>query len=268
MINGLKNSFKDHPFLIYGLLASILLLIIFFILQVLVPEIMKLETKWIIVALCPLFYVLIVGGYIKTFKGFGIELETQLKAAISEFSLLATDYLIELPEDEKRSNQYLDRLTIEERNKIERLAFYSGKHGYYSFYIVRHYLENLPNLKFIEVRNKNERFECLLPINVLRKRNAYNREINNEIDEGDLSEFIEALENNDILNKYPADTISESVLEEQSLIDILPKIRKQRSGIMGVVDSSGKLIGILNKNMVEAKIADEVFKARRRFKAQ
>lgn len=268
MINGFKNGFKNHPFLTYGLLASIFLLIFFFILQVLVPDIMKLETKWIVVALCPLLYVLIVGGYIKTFKGFGIELETQLKTAISEFSLLATDYLIELPEDEKRSSQYLDRLTNEEKIKIERLTFYSGRRGYYKFYIVRHYLESLSNLKYIEVRNKNERFECLLPIYVLRKRNAYNREINNEIDEGDLSEFIEALESNDILNKYPADAIFESVQEEQSLIDILPKIRKQKSGIVGVVDSSGKLIGILNKNMVEAKIADEVFKARRRFKAQ
>ncbi len=268
MINDFKNTYKDHPFLIYGFLVSILLLIIFFVLQILVPEIMKLETKWIIVALCPLLYVLIVGGYVKTFKGFGIELETQLKAAISEFSLLATDYLIELPEDEKRSNQYLDRLTVEERNRIERLAFYSGKKGYYSIYIVRHYLENLPNLKFIEVRNKNDRFECLLPIKVLRKRNAYNMTINNEIDEGDLSVFLKTLENNDILNKYPTDIISESVLEEQSLIEILPKIRKQRSGILGVVDSSEKLIGILDKSLVEATIADEVFKARRRFKAQ
>lgn len=268
MINGLKKSLKDHPFLIYGFLFSILLLIIFFIMQVLVPEIMKLETKWIIVALCPLLYVLIVGGYIKTFKGFGIELETQLKTAISESSLLATDYLIELPEDEKRSDQYLDRLTVEEKCKIERLAFYSGRRGYYSFYIVRNYLEKLPNLKYIEVRNKNDKFECLLPINVLRKRNAYNKEINKEIDERDLSVFIESLENNDILNKYPDNIISESVLEKQSLIDILPKIRKQRSGILGVVDGSGKLIGILNKNMVESKIADEVFRARRRFTAQ
>ncbi len=268
MNNKIKKIWVNHSFLAYSSLASILLLTFFFILQISIPEILKLDTKWIIVAVCPLMYALIVGGYIKRFKGFGLELETQLKTAIAESLLLATDSLIELPEDEKKSNQYLDSLTNEERNRIERLTFYSGRQGYYSMYVVRHFLENLPNLKFLEVRNENGIFGCLLPINSLRKKDIYHREINLEIDESRLVEFIQALENNDIVNKYTTDVIAERVIETDPLIDILPKVRKQRSGILGVVDNSGKLIGILNKSMVEAKIADEVLNARRRSKGK
>jgi len=266
MNDKIKKILVNHSFLAYSTLASILLLSSFFILQIKIPEILKLDTKWLIVAICPLIYTLIVGGYIKTFKGFGIELETYLKTAISESLLLASDSLTELPGDEKKSSQYLDSLTNEERNKIERLTFYSGKQDYYSMYVVRDFLEQLHNLKFLEVRNENGIFECLLPINLLRKKDVYHREINFEIHEDLLYEFIKALENNDIVNKYPNDVIVERVIESDSLIDILPKVRKQKSGILSVINNSGKLVGILNTSMVEAKIADEVLNARRQSK--
>ena len=102
MVDAIKKLWANHTFSASSSFASILLLSLFFILQIFAPNILKIDTKWLIVAGCPLLFALIGGGYIKTFKGFGIELETQLKTSIAESELLATDTLIELPEDENK----------------------------------------------------------------------------------------------------------------------------------------------------------------------
>lgn len=264
MVDAIKKLWTNHTFLVSSSLASVLLLSFFLILQISTPEILKIDTKWLIVAGLPLLFALIVGGYIKTFKGFGIELETQLKTSIAESELLTTDTLIELPEDEKQSHQYLARLTNEERNRIERLTFYTRRQNYYSDYVVRQYFEELPNLKYLEVRNKNGTFVCLLPINSLKSRNNSHRVIDHQFDENRIFEFIRSIEQDDITTQFTSEVITERVTETDPLIEILPKVRKQRLGVLGVVDNSGKLIGILNKNMVEAKIADEVLNARKR----
>ena len=102
----------------------------------------------------PLLFALITGGYIKRFKGFGIELESQLKNPIKNTTLLVSDVIDELPSDEKKSNKYLAYISQETRNKIERLSFNLGNKNYYNTYVIKEYLRAMPNIKYFEFRLK------------------------------------------------------------------------------------------------------------------
>ncbi len=76
--------------------------------------------------------------------------------------------------------------------------------------------------------------------------------------------FIQALENNELKNRYFAYVVDETVSPEDSLIDILPKIRESRFGFLPVVAKDHTLKGVLTTRAVEKRIADEVLTAKLR----
>ncbi|MCG9970521.1 pYEATS domain-containing protein [Christiangramia crocea] len=66
---------KRNNISLWYFIASGLLLILLFIIQLKYPEILELETKWLIIALVPLLVGIILKGLVRKVKGFGIELE-------------------------------------------------------------------------------------------------------------------------------------------------------------------------------------------------
>ncbi len=67
--------FKKYEPIIYGLVISLVILLILLLLQHYSASLLNLETRWLVVAGVPIIIALIIGGYIYKFKGFGIELE-------------------------------------------------------------------------------------------------------------------------------------------------------------------------------------------------
>lgn len=261
------DIYDKHPLLVVCGIISFILLIIFLVLQWYQAKLLNLDAKWLIIAGVPLLYGLIAGGYIRSFKGFGIELETQLKSPLKELTLIATDAIMELPGDMKKSDQYLDNLSNLERFKKERLIFYTNKKNYYDLSIVRRYLRRLPNLKFIEIKSEYEQFVGLLPIEIFKTHEYHTQhdfEEGYNINDDVILKLIEAINNDQVLSLFNAEIILERVGESEPLIEILPKVRDSKNGILAVVTNEGSLRGIVTKELVEAKIADEVLLARKR----
>ncbi|ODB92812.1 hypothetical protein A3197_20795 [Candidatus Thiodiazotropha endoloripes] len=74
MKKTLLKFWSHHTALVIGAIVSIVLLATFLLFQYNESNVLKLESRWLLVAGVPLLAALIVGGYIKSFKGFGVEL--------------------------------------------------------------------------------------------------------------------------------------------------------------------------------------------------
>ena len=70
---------RQDIILISGIIVSIILLIIFGLLQHYQAKFMTLSNQWIFLSILPIIVALFVGGYITKFKGFGVEFQLQQK---------------------------------------------------------------------------------------------------------------------------------------------------------------------------------------------
>ena len=117
-MKALKKFWSQHTALAIGAICSIGLLGTFFWFQHDSSKILNLESRWLITAGVPLLAALIVGGYIKSFKGFGVELEASLNKPVTNIELTATEAMEQVEGDEKRSIGYLDRLREQQKRKM------------------------------------------------------------------------------------------------------------------------------------------------------
>ena len=241
---------KRHLSLIICTLISVALFIVFLIFQYRGSGLLKLDSKWLIVAGVPILIGLIIGNYIKSFKGFGIELEALLELSIGKVDLMASDATDVLQGDEKRSMEYLQGLSDDQKRRVQRLTFTINRQGYYQPYAVASYLTQLTNLRYIEIRDSNQRFQALIPITFFK---SYGNVLQPKIDE-----FIQALERNTLVDLLGNNLITDSVSENDALLDVLKRVRNSPSGELPVVSSDRILMGVVTDRLIERRIADEV----------
>lgn len=244
------KDLRRHAELLICATISVLILTLFFIFQHRGSQLLKLESKWLLVAGIPILIGLIVGNYVKTFKGFGIELEALLQVSIGKIELKADEAASIVVGEEKRSIAYLNTLSEPQIRKIQRLTFTANKPNYYDAWAVTQYLVKLKQLKYVEVVDSQKRFQSLLSIQHLKsERNP---------DESKVRNFISALETNTLDNSFGNHLIANFVRGNEPLLDVLKKIRNNTSNELPVVSPDGLLIGVVTERLIEKKIADEV----------
>jgi CBS domain-containing protein len=250
---------KKHGTLIACCAVSILLLVVFAILQTNGSKIMDMGTQWLLVAGVPLLIALIVGGYITKFKGFGLELESKLKTPIHTLSLKATDVIASLPGDDKQSSRYLEGLTQDQIDRTKRLSFITGRRDYYVVSTIEEYLKKLHHLEYLEVKRESGEFVCLIPIKEfkIRERNDVSYIFTQ------TEKFRHALEENSVVSTYRHVCIDMTVRQDESLISVLEKLRAANKNIVVVVDSERQFVGLLTASEIEHRIADDVLYSRK-----
>jgi hypothetical protein len=239
-----------HSSLIVCAIISLTLFITFLVFQYRDSTLLKLESKWLIVAGVPILIGLIIGSYIKSFKGFGVELESLLELSIGKVNLIASDAIDVLNGDEKRSFSYLEGLSDVQRRRIQRLTFTVNRPNYYQAGAIYGYLSRLRNLKYLEVQDSNKKFQALIPIRYFKSHG--------NVEQEKIQEFIQALENNNLIGLLGNNIITDSVSESDPLLDVLKKVRNSSLGVLPVVSSSRVFIGVVTDRLIEKRIADEV----------
>jgi hypothetical protein len=248
--NSVNEIIGKHTIVMLGLILTFLLLIAFLLIQHFFPSILQLDVKWIVVAVIPLIVSLILGGYIRVIRGFGFELETRIEEPIVTIDLEARMALTSLPPVEKQRFRALERMSQNQKSRITRLRFLSGRRSYYSAMVVDQYMWQLPNLEYFEVLNPNGTFVCLIPIHMFK--------LNEEIMREEIDNFIIALEENLVLDEYRQDAITLSVRTDQRIIDVLETLRAHGTEIAVVLDAKRSALGIIKTIDIERRIADEV----------
>lgn len=253
MAKAKKSNEKNISWWI-GVLASIALLLLFLNLQADNSNLLALDVKWLVIALIPLLIALLRSDVIQKFKGFGIELETRLQQPISNISLTARDAAESLPSDAKGRLEHLRNLPQAQRVKIQRLVFRTNRADYYRVEAVKNYLTDLYNVRYLEVVDPSERFVALLPAKIFRKGKS--------IDIQAVEDFLHAITTNDFLTHFKGLAVTETISENEDLLDALQKLRKSSYDFLPVIGEGGRLLGVVTLNAVERKIADEVLSVR------
>jgi CBS domain-containing protein len=253
-MDALKVFWNEHTVLSLGAVISVLFLAVFFGFQHYQADILKLESRWLIASGVPILVALLVGGYVKSFKGFGIELEASLQKPVSNLDLSATEGMADIQGDEKRSIKYLHDLTPSQRRRISRLSFVMGRKDYYQTYAVKQYTRELDRLKYFEIKGLDGKFLALLPVSDFKQNN----EISFEVIDG----FIRSLEEMTINQTYGGMLITNCVGEDTDLIEALKLMRSKRTRSLAVTDNKGVFIGLLNERSIEKRIVDNVLSAK------
>jgi len=255
----LSKFWKQHTSLVIGAIISIVFLIGFLLFQYNLSEILKLETRWLIVSGVPILVALIIGGYIKSFKGFGVELEASLEKPISNLTLTATEAMAKFQGDEKGSISYLQNLPRNEKSKISRLVFIQGKTNYYSHHAIEQYFYELDRLKYIEIRSENGKFLALIPMSeFIHARHRHRENINHQ----SLEKLIMALEKNEILSSYQHIALTVNIQENIGVIESLRIMKNKRLKQLIVLDDNDNFVGLLSLHSVEKKIIENVLQAK------
>jgi len=246
--------------MLIGASVSVVLLLLFGLLQEREAKFLSLSSQWIVVSIMPILVALFVGGYITKFKGFGVELESALKETVStSIELKATDAIADIPGDEKQSMEYLHRLSRTKALSIRWLVFELARRNYYSPYGIREYLMKLPNIEFFEVRTSKGEFVCYIPIGYFKKEG--------EIDEYELfdmnkmRQFVDAIEEGNVKESFAGIAISVFVKSSDSLVQVLKTLRNEHANMAAVISESGRYLGVLFSHDVERKIADAVLRS-------
>jgi len=211
-------------------------------------KIPQLEVKWIVISFIPLILALIISGYLKSFKGFGLEVviqDTTINKAQQEFGLgLKKVGVIDGIKDveaierkqttESAAREQLDSLEEGSPEKFRTINVLLLKNGVsYEIGALKQYLTRLNKLKFIEIVDKDGKFLFLLPLN--------------EVGFSDESQkrFLEALQTEQINSIYKNDTITETVSLDDSLRKVMNKFTEAGSNYLPVIEND-KLKYIIN----------------------
>ena len=245
--------------LITGAILSLILLSVFGWLQTTESKLLQLPSQWLGIAVLPILLALFVGGFITRFKGFGVELETTLKAPVASLSLTASDAVADIPCDEKRSFMYLEGLSNEKKLATRWLLFRSGKNNYYTTGGIERYLREMPNIEYFEIKSDKGDFICFIPISVFRKKEQHYDE---NIDYENLQKLIVSIEEGNVPTAFIEWAITLKVSSVQGLVDVLKLMRAEKAEFAAVVSPRGKYLGGVFSNEVERKIADSVLAVR------
>lgn len=244
---------KNVKTLIFGVVFSLVLLFIFGWLQSTDSKILTLPSQWIAIAVLPLLIALFIGGFIKSFKGFGIELEAALKTPITSLNLTASDAVADIKGDEKRSMMYLDGLSSDQKNEVKWLLFRTDKKGYYRSYAVIQYLRELTKIQYFEIRGKSDKIVGFIPISVFKDSTDYN-----DFNEDMIQQFITAIDAGNVAKVFKDSMITLKVSSKQGLVEVLKAMRSENAEFAAVMSPTGKYIGVVLATEVEKKIADSV----------
>lgn len=254
MCELMKGLARNHPLPVLGSVASMALLAMFLVFQGFGLSLLKLEPRWLIVSGVPLLAALLVGGYIKSFKGFGVELEAGLKKPVSSIKLSATEALEELDGDYKRGLDHLHQLAALERRRIGRLVFFEGRRNYYQADILEEYLKELRGLKYLEIRSVSGNYLGLIPLQEFKKRANLNYER--------ILDLIRQLEQSSTSQAFRHVMISKTVSMQADLLHTLKTMRQHNLIALTVLGEDEQVVGVLSIRDVERKVLDAVLAAK------
>lgn len=240
-----------------GVLGSLLFLIGLLVVQSRWPALLEIPSAWMGIAVLPLLLALLTGGYIRTFRGFGIEVEAALETAVADdvtaqaasdydpFSE-ATDLAGDVTDAEmvlsKASMGRLHSLEPRERAAYQRLSFRQGYRGYHPFAIEEH-LQALPGVKWIEIDDPDGGF-----LGVIRRE---------DLETGDLQEFVSALEAGSALDRFPGILASEALGQDTPLRQVALAFRSGSREALPVTRGR-RLLGMIERTKVYERIGEAV----------
>lgn len=218
---------------------------------------LNLPSQWILVSVFPILVALFLAGYVRKFKGFGIELESSLNSPISSvLDLGVASALTVLVVAKKQEVRYLYDLKRDRKLAIRVLSFELSRKGYYTEGAVIEYLTHLPNIQYLEIKTEQGEFNCYLPIDVLLGNN--HQQLEQPFSRSKTRKFIKTLEAGRVEEEYWPFAYQLTVKSKTSLVEVLRLLRHEQIDAVPVISESGRYLGLAFRGLVESKVAELV----------
>ena len=224
------------------------------------PGLLDIPSAWLGLAVIPVVVGLVVGGYIRTFKGFGIEVEAALDETVSDDVTAeasqdydpfadAEEHAGDVTDAEmvlsKASMGRLQSLEPAEKASFQRLSFRQGFSGYHPSAVEEH-LRELPQVKWIEIDDASGRF-----LGIIRRK---------DLELHDLDRFVGALESASALEQYPSILAAEALDRDTPLRQVALAFKaKDRDALP--VTQEGRLLGMVERDKIHQKIGEAVVRS-------
>lgn len=247
---------KDKKLVFQGVAISVVLFVILDLLKLNDASVLKIEWVWIVVGLLPILIALFLGGYIKKVNVKGFEVETIFSAPTSTVTLTASDVRGDIKSVDKMGGQHLRSLSAEYRRSIIGLRFMNREKGFYNNQMVAEYLRLMPNLEYLLALTKRGSFVGLLPVkSVCDSKGRSDSEL--------IDRFLNAAASENLQSEFPNEGITLTVHGQQSLVDVLEKMKDQGANVAAVVSPAETYLGIVKVSDIERRIAETVIAAHR-----
>jgi len=235
-----------------GIFISIIFFIILFLIRHYHSDMLDVDAKWICVACAPVIIALILSGIIKNFKGFGIELEIEIRSLASLDRNKIFAYYEPLPVKAKSGIDeiYNGRLGY---NRSQVLSFTVGKYDYYDQYSIGTYFKRLPNIKYVLVVDNSGRFEGLLKREHIYVGKHYNYDVYNS--------FIKSLESGKLSEMYGINYMTKFLSVDSTILESVKLFKQVKNNHswhneLPVLNEDRKFIGLLKKDGIYEAVTD------------
>ena len=227
-----------------GFVGSAGLLVALLVTQVCAPDVLKVDTGWLAIVVLPLLVALLIAGYVRSFKGLGLELESALREKVPA---LARGEAAQVPLDAdtavgKLGPEDLARLRQEHAQRCpERLVLRKRQNVRYVGDLIRQYLDAFPSVQWIEIQHEDGTFEALLPVEVLGQHMHWSTEA--------MSEF-ESWLNRRELGSLGAKLITRSISDTASVTDAIRMHLESGLNYLPAISSARRLTGVVSISRV------------------
>ena len=224
--------------------------------------ILKLEIQWLVVSTIPLIVALLIGGYIEGIKGFGLELKTSLRKPLGIAEISLEKYTSVFLSLEKGSIQNMQMMPEERKKSVEVIILVIGKQ--YDSQHLFTYFQNLPSLKYIEVRSERSGFLALLPTTTFQLQQKLTTP-QPEPEKIMIELLITAFSKSDtektltdMRQIWGDDLIEERIYSNCEVIEVARTMKNKRVNHIAVTNEDNKFIGVLELRSIEKAIFDKV----------
>jgi len=209
---------------------------------------LELEAQWLALACLPALMGLFKGGLISSFKGFGIEIESQLDKPVQNIEKLDTLSLVE----EGDVDQAVQLKGVQPAHSDAKvLCFRYKTKPYYRSGAIAQQLDMMPNKKYLRIDSTSGKFLCLLPVTLfIDGGNAYV-----------LDELIKSLDERNTHSKFKEDSLRPHISTSTSKLDAIRYLHARKLEEAPVVDTSGKFIGLIQTKDLALQLADAIITA-------
>lgn len=240
-----------NEWLYWGIAISVVLLLLLILIQYHQPDLLNLDIHWIALVILPTIVGLLGSGVIGSFKGFGIEISSQVSSPLSiqEMDVHSREAIHEIVVEEKGSYDDLRNIDEEKRRSIKALSFVSGSDKY-TVQDINNYLDQLSNVKYFIINDAKGKFRCLLLRDLLESRP---NDINNAV-----YTYVNSIENDACEVHYKRYCEEEYIKENEQLISTVDKVRRSKLGLLPVVSTKHVFLGILTERNIESVLTDRI----------
>lgn len=230
---------KDHSILINGVKTSGILFAIIVMLQANIPSVLNIDTKWLIFSCLPVLVALIAGGYIKSFEGLGVKIEASVNEVMDDVAGSSVD-----------AGPKTEVTMIRGNNNYAKLVFYYGRKGYKPD-DVKNILFSSEQLEYLEVRENNGDFVCVIPVNEFYT-------FGKEADMQKIEMFVKAVDLGNVASVFVGKAVTLSIKENENMMAVYKKLRFARESRAAVLSAGKQIIGIVEIASIEKRIAEEI----------